>query len=157
MYFFNKPENVELNDVLNRYEKYVEETLNGDYIYPPKYYMMYVKYINNYQTFSRSIRIGDFEMYKFMLIVLCSLFFVFNLVNYGRWILGYLDQLLNVEQTHPYVAYQLKNGFFGIKRMDKAFSRMPIDLTLEQTYNADAGRRLTGIKCFTNSISARQK
>lgn len=155
--FFSKPENVELNDLLNKYDNYVEKTLNGDYGYTPKYYMMYVEYINNYQTFSRGIRMGDFEMYKFMLNVLCNLFFVCNLVNYCRWILWYLDQLLNVSQTHPYVAYQLKNGFFGIKRTDKAFSRMPIDLTLEQTYNADAGRRLTGINCFTNSISARQK
>lgn len=155
--FFEKPENVQLNDLINKYEKYVEETLNGNYGYTPQYYLMYVEHVNNYQTFSRSIRMGDFDMYKLMIDILCDLFFVFNLVNYCRWILWYLDQLLKVSTTHPYVAYQLSKGFFGVKRTDKAFSKMPIDLTLEQTYNADAGRRLTGINCFTNSISARQK
>ena len=34
---------------------------------------------------------------------------------------------------------------------------MPIDLTLEQTINADAASLRTGINVFTNSISARQR
>lgn len=46
---------------------------------------------------------------------------------------------------------------FGIKRTSKSFSRQPIDLTLEQTINADASKRLTGVINFTNSISARQR
>ena len=39
----------------------------------------------------------------------------------------------------------------------KAFSRCPIDLTLEQTINADAASQRTGIQSMTNSISARQR
>ncbi|GFW83425.1 hypothetical protein TNCV_2545231 [Trichonephila clavipes] len=50
-----------------------------------------------------------------------------------------------------------QKGFFGIKRTNKPFSRQPIDLTLEQTINADAARTLTGIAHLTNSISARQR
>ena len=38
----------------------------------------------------------------------------------------------------------------------KYFSRLPIDLTLEQTVNADAASQKTGIPYFTNSVSARQ-
>ena len=34
---------------------------------------------------------------------------------------------------------------FGIKRTFNPFSRVLVDLTLEQTVNADAARRLTGI------------
>ena len=33
---------------------------------------------------------------------------------------------------------------------------MPIDLTLEQTINADAASQGTGISAFTNSLTARQ-
>ncbi|GFV00209.1 hypothetical protein TNCV_3322601 [Trichonephila clavipes] len=36
-------------------------------------------------------------------------------------------------------------------------SRVPIDLTLEQTINAEAARRLSGIAHFTNSLAARQR
>jgi len=46
---------------------------------------------------------------------------------------------------------------FGKKRTSNSFSRALIDLTLEQTVNADAARKLTGITYFTNSISARQR
>lgn len=51
----------------------------------------------------------------------------------------------------------MKKGYLGIKRTDKSFSRQPTDLTLEQTINADAAKRLTGVLHFTNSISARQR
>ena len=39
----------------------------------------------------------------------------------------------------------------------KGFSRMPIDLTLEQTINADAAFQQSEITSLTNSIFARQK
>lgn len=121
--FFDNVAHGELNDLIEKYEKNVEETLKGQYGITAQYYLMYVEYVNNYQTFSRSIRMGDFDMYKFILNKLSDLFFVFNLVNYCRWILWYLDQLLNVSQSHPSVNYQLQKGCFGIKRTDKSFSR----------------------------------
>nr|CAH7767940.1 unnamed protein product [Callosobruchus chinensis] len=48
-------------------------------------------------------------------------------------------------------------GTFGVKRTDNPYSRQPIDLTLEQTINADAANKLTGVSHTTNSISARQR
>lgn len=49
------------------------------------------------------------------------------------------------------------NGAFGVKRTDNSFSRVPVDLTLEQTINANAANCLTGISHFTNSIIAKQR
>ncbi|GFT06875.1 uncharacterized protein TNCV_3112521 [Trichonephila clavipes] len=48
------------------------------------------------------------------------------------------------------------DGCFGIKRTNKPFSSIPIDLTLEQTINSEAARCLSGIAHFTNSLAARQ-
>ena len=107
--------------------------------------------------FTRSIRVGDFDLYKFIMPKLCNLFFIFNQNNYARWLLKYHDDLLTVEQKHPQLAEEFKRGMFGIKRTFNSFSRVPVDLTLEQTVNADAARRLTGITHFTNSICARQR
>ncbi|GFV95586.1 hypothetical protein TNCV_4575871 [Trichonephila clavipes] len=42
------------------------------------------------------------------------------------------------------------------KNRQKPFLRIPIDLTLEQTINAEAARCLSGITHFTNSLAARQ-
>ncbi|GFY45498.1 uncharacterized protein TNIN_423011 [Trichonephila inaurata madagascariensis] len=49
------------------------------------------------------------------------------------------------------------NRCFGIKRTDKPFSRIPIDLTLEQTNIAEVARCLSAIAHFTNSTAARQR
>ena len=60
-------------------------------------------------------------------------------------------------ETHPEVYAEFKKGGFSIKRTKKSFSGSPIDLTLEQTINADAASQRTGIASLTNSISARQR
>ena len=88
---------------------------------------------------------------------LTNLFFSFNQPNYSRWAVRVHDNLLKIEATHPSLAEEFQNGRFGIKRTKKEFSRMPIDLTLEQTINADAASQRTGISSFTNSLAARQR
>lgn len=64
--------------------------------------------------------------------------------------------MLKVDETHPGLRQEFESGSFISKRTDKAFSRQPIDITLEQTINADAANKLTGIFHTSNSISARQ-
>lgn len=80
-----------------------------------------------------------------------------NQPNYSRCLIKYHDNLLKVGLTHPSIEKFMKDGYLGIKRTDKSFSRQPTDLVLEQTINADAGKRLTGVIQFTHSISARQR
>ena len=65
--------------------------------------------------------------------------------------------VLKLPETHPEVYKEFQNHLFGIKRTNKPFSRIPIDLTLEQTRNGDATNQRTGIFSITNSIGARQR
>jgi len=65
--------------------------------------------------------------------------------------------LLNVENTHHGISHTLENGGLTVKRTTKIFVRAPVDLTLEQTVNADAASRLTGIAAFSQSVGARKK
>ena len=60
----------------------------------------------------------------------------------------YYLNLVNIDNTHPGVRQILENGALSIRRTDKAFSRTPVDMPLEQTVNADAASRLTGISVF---------
>lgn len=69
----------------------------------------------------------------------------------------YHDNLLKIDETHPGLRDQLKKGSFDVKRTNKNFSRQLVNLTLEQTINADAANKLTGIIQNTNSIAARQR
>ncbi|GFU18339.1 uncharacterized protein TNCV_1980261 [Trichonephila clavipes] len=119
--------------------------------------MIYIKLVYHYLQLSRSIRAGDFQLFLDILPKITNLFFVFNHQNYAKWTVQYHYNLRKVSTTHPGLEEDFQKGFFGIKRTNKPFSRQPIDLTLEQTINADAARTLTGIAHLTNSISARQR
>ncbi|GFY58280.1 uncharacterized protein TNIN_444071 [Trichonephila inaurata madagascariensis] len=149
------PNNV-LSRILSAYQKFVEETRHGEHGKTAKFYLIYIQLVNYYIILSRSIRMGDFEMFKYVIPKITNLFFAVNQPNYARWCVKYLDNLNKVDETHPGLKNDFMNGCFGIKRTDKPFSRIPIDLTLEQTINAEAARRLSGIAHFTNSIAACQ-
>ncbi|GFX70018.1 uncharacterized protein TNCV_340451 [Trichonephila clavipes] len=147
------PNNV-LSRVLSAYQKVVEETRQGEHGKTAKFYLIYIQLVNYYITLSRSIRMGDFEMFKYVIPKITNLFFAVNQPNYARWCVKYLGNLNKVDETHPGLKNDFMNGCFGIKRTDKPFSSIPIDLTLEQTINAEAARCLSGIAHFTNSLAA---
>ena len=89
-----------------------------------------------YHEFIRSIPLRDLELYIYCLPRITN--FTFNHPNYARWLVRYHDNLLKLSETHKDVYDEFKKGCFGIKRTKKDFSRLPIDLTLEQTVTADA-------------------
>ena len=104
-----------------------------------------------YHVFIRSIRLEDFELY-ICLPRVTNYFFSFNHPNYARWLVRYHDNLSKLSEPHKDVYDEFKKDCFGIKRTKKDFLRLTIDLTFEQTVNADAASQKIGISYFTNSI-----
>ena len=147
----------EFSDIEQGYKQYLADTESGVHGKTAQYWIMYVNMINLYHEFIRSIRIGDIELYTYCLPKIGNLFFAFNHPNYARWIVRYHDNLLNLKETHPSIYAEFKKGWFSLQRTPKSFSAQPIDLSLEQTINADAASQRTGIGALTNSISARQR
>lgn len=139
---------------MNNYEIYKQQSLNGEHGKTSQFYMIYINLIHHYLNLSHSIRTGHFELFKSVLPKITDLFFMCNQPNYARWTVKYSDNLSRVAETHLDLYQGFQQGCFGIKRTAKPFSRQPIDLVLEQTINADAVKRLTGVIHFTNSISA---
>ena len=62
----------------------------------------------------------------------------------------YHRNLVKPPGTHPDVFDEFKNGLFSIHHTEKSFSGSPIDLTLEQTINANAANQKKGITLITN-------
>lgn len=151
----SKNENLKI--LIDLYIKFQEDSLSGLHGKTAQYYMNFIQLIEYYFILSKRIRVGDFKLFCYILPKITNLFFMFNQPNYARWMVKYHDNILKLDETHPDLKVDFENGSFGIKRTSKSFSRQPIDLTLEQTINADASKRLTGIIHFTNSISARQR
>lgn len=52
----------------------------------------------------------------------------------------YHGSLQKMYVSHPQLSEKFKKGMFGMK----SISRISVDLTIEQTINADDARRLTG-------------
>ncbi len=134
----------QLSDLFNLYDAHCQETLNGRYGSTAKYWMIYIRLMELYHLLSRATRTGDYKLYIFVLPELMKVFFAFNHHNYARWLVVFHDRLLTMEESHPGITEAFEKGIISIRRTSKPFSRNPIDLTLEQTINADAANQLTG-------------
>ena len=110
-----------------------------------------------YHDLTRSIKMGDLEVFVSYLPKLTNIFFALNHPNYARWLVKYYDSILKLNETHPEVYNEFKQGWFAIRRTEKPFSSTAINLTLEQTTNAEAASPRLGVLSIANSISARQR
>lgn len=153
-------EKIELPDLLDRilngYKEFCRQTLMGEKGKTAKFYYQYCELINLYHRFSRSIRTSDVELYMDSIFNMSDLFFALNQPNYARWSLLYLSNLINLYSENSPLISEFRRGAFGIRRTKTNFARSPVDLTLEQTINADASNQLTD-NLAADSISARQR
>lgn len=147
----------QLKDILDNYRTYTCKTLSGEHGLTAQFILMYVQFVEYYKLFEYAIRTSDLEMYIVAARKMCPLFFTLNHSNYARYLVKYLDDLMNLDQTHPGFKEVFENGALSIRRTSKNFCRSAVDLTLEQTINANAANKLTGITSFTNSLYARQR
>ena len=147
----------EFDELTKDYFLYVSATINGEKGKTAEFWMKYVQLIQVYHEYSRSLREGDLHGYIYCLPKFTNMFFALNHPNYACWKVKYHNSLLTLEETHPETFWVYQDGMFSINRTTKPFSGNLIDLTLEQTVNADAASQRNGIASMTNSISARQR
>lgn len=131
-----------------KYQKYVDETLEGAHGKTPEIFLKYTRLVEYYMILDDSIRIGNLDLSLYVLPKITNVFFSMNHHNYARYMTIYYDKLLNIEKTHPGLLAECKETFLGLRRTPKPHSRIPIDLTLEQTINANAASRATGVINF---------
>ncbi|CAG4953965.1 unnamed protein product [Parnassius apollo] len=146
-----------LDKILQGYKQFREITLQGGHGKTAQYYLQYTELINIFLRFSRSIRCSNFELYLDSIFEMCGYFFAFNQPNYAKWAAMYLNNLIKLKVENSTLLQEFREGAFGIRRTKSCLGRSPVDMTLEQTINADAGNTLTGGSHFTNSIAARER
>ena len=137
------------------YEVFTQVTRTGGHGATAQFWRMYIDYIHEYHVLERAIRTNDIDLYTYSLTGLIGLFFATNHVNYSRWLTKFQLDLMNMDDSHPGLRQILEAGVFTVRRTEHPFSRCPVDLTVEQTINADAASRLTGITSSTNNYAAR--
>ena len=147
----------EYTTIVAAYEKYTQDTRSGKHGPTAAYWVQYIDLVHNFMLFSRACRTNDLGLFSHSLRDMCGLFFAAGRHNYSKWMVRYVLNLANIDSTHPGIRFSLENGGLSIRRSSKSFARNPVDMTLEQTINADAASRLTGISAFTQSLAARRK
>ena len=143
--------------LMDEYEHFTNKTRSGCHGATARYWILYIDLVHIFLQFSRACRTSDLELFTYSLEKMCYVFLVTNRHNYAHYMVRYLLNLINIEDSHPGLRQVLENGGLSNRRSAKSFSRNPVDMTLEQTVNADAASRLTGISAFSQSFSARQK
>jgi hypothetical protein len=142
---------------MHSYTDYSNRTLSGDLGSTAQFWMLYVKLVHLYMMLIRACKISSLDLFTYTLGEMRCIFFACNRPNYARWMVRYYLNLVNIDMTHPGMRQVLENGALSIRRTNKPFSRTPVDMTLEQTINADAASRQTGIAAFATSDSARRQ
>lgn len=120
-------------------------TLQGKHGLTAQFYIIYIKFVSYYDMLNKSIRTSDLNMY------------VYILAKISCWLVYYVNKVCSIDDIHPGLRFLLEQGSFEVQRMEKLFSRIPVDLTLEQTINGEVARRLIGIIHMINSVAARQR
>ena len=140
--------------VMQMYEEFNEKTRKGAHGATAQYWIMYVDLLDLHQRFSRAVRTNDVDFFIYCLGKMCSIFFSTNHPNYARYMVRYQLNLLNID---PCARDILLSGGLSVRRSSKEFTRTAVDLTLEQTINANAASRRSGISAFTTNYSARRR
>ena len=134
---------------VSSYTTYTEKTRSGEHGVTAQFWIMYIDYIDHFHSLERAIRTNNIDLTPII-----NLFFSTNHVNYSRWLSKFQLDLVNIDDTHPGLRDILEDGVFSVRRTPHQFSRCPVDLTLEQTVNADAASKQTGLVSATNNYCA---
>ena len=142
---------------MRKYSDFTDVTLSGGHGATARFWMVYIKLVQLHLMFMRACKTNNLRLFIFILGQMRHVFFSCSRHNYARWMVRYYLNLANVDTSHPGLRNVLENGAFTVNRTGKPFSRTATDLTLEQSVNADAASRLTGISSFTTSATARRR
>ena len=74
-----------LQDMVTKYDSYLEETLNGKMGKTAQFWMTYAKIVGLIQLMQRAIKINDTALNSFALFEVTSIFFMSNHHNCARW------------------------------------------------------------------------
>ena len=82
--------------------------------------------------FVRSLREGNFELYKESFKRLAPWFFALDSTNYARWLPVHIRDMESVDTKLPNLTAQFRKGHFVVKKTNRSFSALPIDHAHEQ-------------------------
>ena len=134
-----------------KYDMYCDDTLSGARGKTAQFWMMYCNLMDSYLLFHHAMKLNDVDLFAYALHDISKIFFTTNHHNYAKWMTRYSLELLNINDS---LRTMLINGGLSIRRSNNQYSRVGVDMALEQTINAEAKNRLKGIIAFADVNTA---
>ncbi|VDI69861.1 Hypothetical predicted protein [Mytilus galloprovincialis] len=96
------------------------------------YWSLTMKFEMTILMFIRSLREGNFQLYKDSIALLIPWFFALDHPNYARWLPIHLRDMMVLPDVAPTVAKEFDDGRFVVRKSHKRFSSIAIDQAHEQ-------------------------
>ena len=102
------------------------------------FWMSYVDLVEILLSLIRSSREGNWQLHLSSIRALVPWCFAYDKQNYARYLSVYFAQMSNLENDHPDVYENFRDGGFSVQLgSQNPFSRIPVDQTVEETVNRD--------------------
>ena len=92
-----------------------------------RYWSITLKMELTLMAFLKSIRTGDFALYRDSMKCIIPWFFALDHYHYARWLSIHWYDMATLDQTNPNTLVAFNNGDFVITRIQDPFSSMGID------------------------------
>ena len=123
-----------LDMIALKYGMHCEDTMSGAHGKTAKCWMTYCHLVDLYLLFHRAMKTCDADLFTYVLHDMSKIFFTTNYQNYAKWMPRYSLELLNLGLP---LRKTLMNGGLSVRQSKNHFSRVGVDMALEQTINAD--------------------
>jgi hypothetical protein len=95
--------------------------------------LQYIDYVQILQDFIRAERLSDWNLHLTSLAQMLNLFAATGHRNYAKSARLYLQMMLNLRETHPWLHEQLSvNSLHAVRRTDRYWAGLWTDLVIEQ-------------------------
>lgn len=132
----SKTENINMESpALNILTSLLEETKNKlrTKSRTARLWLQYIDYVEICRVFIRAARTGDWSLHLYSISKMLNLFAATGHIHYTKSARIYLQLMLNLETTHPWLYRRFAvEGLFIVRRSDRFWAGLWPDLTIEQ-------------------------
>ena len=125
-----------------KYGVYCKDTMSGTCGKTARFWMIYCHLVDLYLLFHAAMKTCDVDLFTYVLHDMSKIFFTTNNQNYTKWMTRYSLELLKLDLPLRKI---LMNGGLSVWQSKNHFSRIGVDMALEQTINAEAKSKSKGI------------
>lgn len=92
-----------------------------------KLWLLYIYYVDLVKCFIYALRTSDWKLYLFCISRMLNLFAASGHSKYAKCARFHLQEMIELEQTNPYLHEKFATGMFTVKRSEKHFAGVPTD------------------------------